>query len=113
LEVSVTDLHIKAEIVPLDLTRNYLQGVLCFRLSATAALELINNRQTRAADGHLMKTYISHTERVRKSRPNTALFECNMIPPSIRLAESKEPFKRVLRTDINKFITSRWRYMLH
>ena len=69
------------------------------------ALDLVNNR---AADGPLIKTYLSHTERVRKSAPNNAYDECNMIPPSVRLSESKMSVKNSLRKLVRTFFIEKF-----
>ena len=77
-------------LFPLDLRRKYLQGVVCFRTISIGAINLVNNRQTRAADGPLILTYLTHAERIRKSPPVSAVTEWNMIPSEIRLSENKE-----------------------
>ena len=74
-EITIKELHEKAGIMPIDLRRKYLQGVLCYRMISIGALDLINNRQTRAADGPLVVTYLTHTERIRKSPPVSAVME--------------------------------------
>ena len=74
------------------------------------ALNLVDNRRTRAADGPLIKTYISHTERIRKSPPNSASDEWNMIPPSVRLPDTKLSFKTKLRKLVKKFFVEKWRH---
>ena len=102
VDVPVKRLHMDANIFPIDLRRKYLQGVLCYRLLNINALNLVDNRRTRAADGPLIKTYISHTERIRKSPPNSASDEWNMIPPSVRLPDTKLSFKTKLRKLVNK-----------
>ena len=44
--VHVKDLHIMANIVPIDIRRSYLQGVLCYRIINLNVIELIVNRRT-------------------------------------------------------------------
>ena len=83
-EISVKKLHEKAGILPMYLRRKYLQGVLCYRMISIGALDLVDNRPTRAADGPLLRTYLTHTERIRKSPPVNAINEWNIIPPSVK-----------------------------
>ena len=98
--------------MPIDLRRKYLQGVLCYRMISIGAFSLINNRQTRAADGPLIRTYITHTERIRKSPPVSAYGEWNMIPAVIRLSENKESFKRAMKKAVKKFFDKKWLHVV-
>ena len=111
-EISVKKLHEMAKIFPIDLRRKYLQGVICYRLISTDSLVLEDYGRTRAADGPLIRLYISHSERNRKSPPNSAFSEWNSIPSCIRLSENKESFKRALKAIVLKFFVKKWRYDL-
>ena len=111
-DISIKNLHEKAGIVPIDLRRKYLQGVLCYRMINIGALNLVNNRQTRAADGPLVVTYLAHTERIRKSPPVNAVSEWNMIPSRIRLSKNKVCFKRALKKVVKKFFVKKWLHIL-
>ena len=53
----VKDLHKMANIVPIDIRRSYLQGLLCYRLIKLGSVELVENSRTRAADGPVVKQY--------------------------------------------------------
>ena len=105
-------MHEKANIVPIDLRRKYLQGVLCYRIISIDALNMVNNRQTRAADGPLIVTYLTHTERIRKSPPVSAINEWNMIPSKIRLSDTKEAFKRALKKAVKVFFVKKWLHII-
>ena len=67
MSVSVKDIHRTIKVLPTDLHRKYLQGILCYRLIKLNLLDMVVNRVTRAADGPLIRMYISHTVRVQKS----------------------------------------------
>ena len=70
--------------------------------------DMVGNRRTRAADGPLIQTYLSHSERVRKSPANSAIDEWNRIPANVRISENKLSFKNSLRKLIKKFFDERW-----
>ena len=54
--------------------------------------------------------YLSHIERVRKSPPNAAFHEWNLIPANLRNTETKQGFKSKLRSLVKKFFDKVWRY---
>ena len=107
-EISVKKLHQNAGILPLDLRRKYLQGSISYRMIQINSFNMVENRRTRAANGPLIQTYISHSERVRKSPPNSATDEWNRIPAALRLSENKVSFKSALRKIITKYLNEKW-----
>ena len=93
--VHVKDLHKMANIVPIDVRRSYLQGILCYRLIKLGSIELVQNRRTCAADSPLVRQYTSFTMMVGASPSNAAFHTWNCITPEIRLStSSEEEFKR-------------------
>ena len=106
---SVKGLHKKVNILPTDLRRQYLQGILCYRLIKLNSLKLVVNRVTRAADA---PPDISHTVRVQKSPPVDAYHAWNMIKPEIRNADTSTSFKSKLKASIVKYFETEWRYDL-
>ena len=112
MSVSVKNIHLQVDVLPIDLRRQYLQGILCYRLISLNALDLVQNRVTRAADGPLIKMYISHTRRVQVSPPVDAYNTWNNISPVIRQAESSALFKSKLKRSIVEYFKEIWRYDL-
>ena len=111
-EISVKELHTKANVLPLDLRRNYLQAITCYRLINIKALNLVTNRRTRAGDGPLIVNYLTHTKRVQISPANSAYDTWNSIPHPLRMIETISSFKGKYRTCIAKYFKLHWRYDL-
>ena len=110
LLISVKDIHLRVNILPIDLRRQYLQGILCYRLIRLKSLDLICNRVTRAADGPLIKMYTSHTRRVQLSPPVDAYNTWNNIKPEIRISKNNVIFKKKLKCSILKHFKEAWNY---
>ena len=112
MSVPVKEIHKKIKVLPTDLRRQYLQGILCYRLIKLNSLEMVENRHTRAADGPLIKMYISHTVRVHKSPPVDAYNSWNKIKSDIRNTETSISFKTKLKAHIINKFENEWRYDL-
>ena len=110
--VSVKKLHEKVKVLPIDLRRKYLQGILCYRLINLKALSMVNNRTTRAGYGPLIETYLTHTKRIQVSPPNNAYDMWNSLRPEVRNSDSCKIFKSKLKSVIKNQFKNDWRYDL-
>ena len=112
MSVSVKKIHKIVGVLPIDLRRKYLQGILCYRLIGLNLLELVQNRNTRAADGPLIKTYLCHTRQIQMSPPVSAYNTWNNLCPEIRNSDINVLFKSKLKSKIGNYFESEWRYDL-
>ena len=102
MSVPVKKIHERVNVLPIDLRREYLQGILCHRLIKLNSLDLVHNRITRAADGPLITMYTSHTRRNQMSPPVDAFSNWNAIKPEMRCIDTSSIFKARLKASIKK-----------
>ena len=104
MSVSVKKIHAVVGVLPIDLRHEYLQGKLCYRLIRLNSSELVHNRNTTAADGPLIKTYLERTTQIQVSPPSQCLHNVwNNISPEIRNSETDVLFKSKLKSKVDKY----------
>ena len=112
MSISVKDIHTNVNVLSVDLRREYLQGILCYRLIKLNSLKIVHNRVTRAADGPLIQMYLCHTRRVQLSPAVSAYNVWNKLKPDLRNSETTIVFKNSLKKKIKLFFENEWRYDL-
>ena len=111
-DISIKKLHQRANVLPTDLRRIYLQSIVCYRLIGLNALSLIENRVTRAGDGPIIVNYTAHTRRVQLSPAYAAIDTWNAINSGVRNAETNLAFKNEVKSTIRKYFKDRWSHEL-
>ena len=92
-DAHVDVIHAKVKVSKIDVRLKYLQSNICHRLVARNGIELILGRNTRAADGPLIKQINPRLIRHSKNPSYKAIDTWNSLPPNIRNLSKKNAFK--------------------